>query len=238
MVPISCLVLRGGVAVAVAVLAFSLSGTIAVAQQIAVNVEGQAAQEASPDEEQLDDAYARQIVPFHTSEAPGTIIIDTGQRYLYLVQPNDRAIRYGIGVGRIGFQWSGVERVSQKEEWPDWRAPSEMVGRQPYLPRFMAGGPGNPLGARASISVTPSSASTEPTSRRRSGTPFRRDAFRLDNADVIDLYDRVQVGAKVLVRQAHVARDRHSPEAISLAPKPPALSLTISSALMVAGRPL
>ena len=145
MVPTSCLVLRGGLAVAVAVLASSLSGTIAVAQQIAVNVEGQAAQEASPDEEQPDDAYARQIVPFHTSEAPGTIIIDTGQRYLYLVQPNDRAIRYGIGVGRIGFQWSGVERVSQKQEWPDWRAPPEMVGRQPYLPRFMAGGPASPL---------------------------------------------------------------------------------------------
>jgi hypothetical protein len=116
MVPISYLVLRGGLAVAVAVLASSLSGTIAVAQQIAVNVEGQAAQETSPDEQQPDDAYARQIVPFHTSEAPGTIIIDTGQRYLYLVQPNDRAIRYGIGVGRIGFQWSGVERVSQKQE--------------------------------------------------------------------------------------------------------------------------
>ena len=111
MVSISCLVLRGGLAVAVAVLASSRR-TIAVAQQIAVNVEGQAVQEASPDEEQPDDAYARQIVPFHTNEAPGTIIIDTGQRYLYLVQPNDRAIRYGIGVGRIGFQWSGVERVS------------------------------------------------------------------------------------------------------------------------------
>jgi lipoprotein-anchoring transpeptidase ErfK/SrfK len=173
----TCLVLRRGVAVAVAFLASSLSGTIAVAQQIAVNVEGQAAQEASPDEEQPDDAYARQIVPFHTSEAPGTIIIDTGQRYLYLVQPNDRAIRYGIGVGRIGFQWSGVERVSQKQEWPDWRAPPEMVGRQPYLPRFMAGGPGNPLGARALYLGHSSSASTEPTSRRRSGTPFRRDAF-------------------------------------------------------------
>jgi lipoprotein-anchoring transpeptidase ErfK/SrfK len=101
MVPTSCVVLRGGLAVAAAVLASSLSGTIAVAQQIAVNVEGQAAQEASPDEEQPDDAYARQIVPFYTSEAPGTIIIDTGQRYLYLVQPNDRAIRYGIGVGRL-----------------------------------------------------------------------------------------------------------------------------------------
>ena len=177
MVPTSCLVLRGGVAVAVAVLAFSLSGTIAVAQQIAVNVEGQAAQEASPDEEQPDDAYARQIVPFHTSEAPGTIIIDTGQRYLYLVQPNDWAIRYGIGVGRIGFQWSGVERVSQKQEWPDWRAHRKWSDGSPiYLGSWRAVR-AIPSAREPSISVTPSSASTEPTSRRRSGTPFRRDAF-------------------------------------------------------------
>ena len=206
MVPISCLVLRGGLAVAVAVLASSLSGTIAVAQQIAVNVEGQPAQEASPDEEQPDDAYARQIVPFHSSEAPGTIIIDTGKRYLYLVQPNDRAIRYGIGVGRIGFQWSGVERVSQKQEWPDWRAPPEMVGRQPYLPRFMAGGPGNPLGARALYlghSVFRIHGTNQPETI---GHAVSSGCFRLDNADVIDLYDRVQVGAKVLVRQsAHVS---------------------------------
>src|ERR1700722_573922 len=149
MVATSRFLLRGGLAAAVAVLACSLSGTIAVAQQVAVNTQDQAASEPSPDEEQSGEASARQIVPFHTSEAPGTIIIDTGERYLYLVQPNDLAIRYGIGVGRVGFQWSGVERVSQKQEWPDWRVPSEMVGRQPYLPRFMAGGPGNPLGARA-----------------------------------------------------------------------------------------
>ena len=148
MVPTSRFVLRGALAAAVVVLASSLSGTIAVAQQVAVNTEDQAASEPSG-EERLGEADARQIVPFHTSEAPGTIIIDTGERYLYLVQSNDLAIRYGIGVGRVGFQWSGVERVSQKQEWPDWRVPSEMVGRQPYLPRFMAGGPGNPLGARA-----------------------------------------------------------------------------------------
>src|SRR3984957_19905690 len=148
MVPASRFVLRGALAAAVAVLASSLSGTIAVAQQVAVNTEDQAASEPS-DEERSGEADARQIVPFRTSEAPGTIIIDPGERDLYLVQPNDLAIRYGIGVGRVGFQWSGVERVSQKQEWPDWRVPSEMVGRQPYLPRFMAGGPGNPLGARA-----------------------------------------------------------------------------------------
>ena len=130
----------------------------------------------------------------------------TGQRYLYLVQPNDRAIRYGIGVGRIGFQWSGVERVSQKQEWPDWRAPPEMVGRQPYLPRFMAGGPGNPLGARALYlghSVFRIHGTNQPETI---GHAVSSGCFRLDNADVIDLYDRVQVGAKVLVRQsAHVS---------------------------------
>ena len=200
MVPTSCLVLRGGLALAVAVLASSLSGTSAVAQQIAVNVEGQASQEASPDEEQPGEAYARQIVPFHTSEAPGTIIIDTGQRYLYLVQQNDRAIRYGIGVGRIGFQRSGVERVSQKLEWPDWRAPPEMVGRQPYLPRFMAGRPGNPLGPRAldpGHSVFRIHGTNQPETI---GHAVSSGCFRLDNAD------RVQVGAKVLVRQsAHVS---------------------------------
>ena len=220
MVPTPCLVLRIGLAVAVAVLASSLSGTIAVAQQIAVNVEGQAAQEASPDEEQPDDAYARQIVPFHTSEAPGTIIIDTGQRYLYLVQPNDRAIRYGIGVGRIGFQWSGVERVSQKQEWPDWRAPPEMVGRQPYLPRFSwrRGSGQSPRGAESRpLSLGHSVFRIHGTNQpETTGTPFRRDAFAYDNADVIDSlslslslslsHDRVQVGAKVLVRQsAHVS---------------------------------
>jgi lipoprotein-anchoring transpeptidase ErfK/SrfK len=176
MVPTSRFVLRGGLAAAVAVLASSLSGTIAVAQQVAVNTEDQAASEPS-DEERSGEADARQIVPFHTSEAPGTIIIDTGERYLYLVQPNNLAIRYGIGVGRIGFQWSGVERVSQKQEWPDWHVPSEMVRRQPYLPRFMAAVQAIPSAREPSISGTPSSASTERTSRRRSGTPFHRDAF-------------------------------------------------------------
>jgi lipoprotein-anchoring transpeptidase ErfK/SrfK len=204
--PTSRFVLRGALAAGVAVLTSSLSGTIAVAQQVAVNAEDQVASEPSQDEERLGDADARQIVPFHTTEAPGTIIIDTGERYLYLVQPNDLAIRYGIGVGRVGFQWSGVERVSQKQEWPDWRAPSEMVGRQPYLPRFVAGGPGNPLGARA-IYLGHSVFSIHGTNQPETiGHAVSSGCFSLDNADVIDLYDRVQVGAKVLVRQsAHVS---------------------------------
>ena len=205
MVPTSRFVLRGALAAAVGVLASSLPGTIAVAQQIAVNTEDQAANEPSG-EERSGEADARQIVPFRTSEAPGTIIIDTGERYLYLVQPNDLAIRYGIGVGRVGFQWSGVERVSQKQEWPDWRVPSEMAGRQPYLPRFMAGGPGNPLGARALYlghTVFRIHGTNQPETI---GHAVSSGCFRLDNADVIDLYDRVQVGAKVVVRQStHVS---------------------------------
>jgi lipoprotein-anchoring transpeptidase ErfK/SrfK len=206
MVATSRFVLRGTLAAAFAVLASSLPGTIAVAQQLAVNTEDQAASKPSPDEERSGSADARQIVPFHTSEAAGTIIIDTGERYLYLVQPNDLAIRYGIGVGRVGFQWSGIERVSQKQEWPDWPAPPEMVGRQPYLPRFMAGGPGNPLGARALYlghTVFRIHGTNQPETI---GHAISSGCFRLDNADVIDLYDRVQIGAKVLIRQsAHVS---------------------------------
>ena len=202
MVPTSRFVLRGALAAAVTVLASSHSGTIAVAQQVAVNTEDQAASEPSPDEEQSGEASARQIVPFHTSEAPGTIIVDTGERYLYLVQPEGLAIRYGIGVGRVGFQWSGIERVSQKQEWPDWRVPAEMIGRQPYLPRFMAGGPGNPLGARALYlghTVFRIHGTNQPETI---GHAVSSGCIRLDNADVIDLYDRVQIGAKVLVKQS------------------------------------
>src|SRR5204863_4408234 len=93
--------------------------------------------------------FRRQIVDYRTSEAPGTIIIDTPNTYLYLVLGNGRAIRYGIGVGRDGFTWAGTQSIARKQEWPDWHPPAAMIGRQPYLPRFMAGGPGNPLGARA-----------------------------------------------------------------------------------------
>ena len=195
MVGTSRLVLRAAVAAGVAVLAASLSGTIAFAQQVAAYTEDQ---QPAPDAE----AHSRQIVPFHTSEAPGTIIVDTAERYLYLVQPNDLAIRYGIGVGRLGFQWSGIERVSRKEEWPDWTPPPEMVGRQPYLPRFMAGGPGNPLGARA-LYLGHTEFRIHGTNQPETiGHAVSSGCIRLDNADVIDLYNRVQVGAKVVVRQS------------------------------------
>jgi lipoprotein-anchoring transpeptidase ErfK/SrfK len=212
MISTSRFVLRGAMAAAIAVCVSYNSGISAVAQQVAVNSENgtsaddQTARDLFPDEERPTDAETRQIVPFHTSEAPGTIIVDTGERSLYLVQPNDKAIRYGIGVGRLGFQWSGVERVSQKQEWPDWRVPAEMIGRQPYLPRFMAGGPGNPLGARALYlghTVFRIHGTNQPETI---GHAVSSGCIRLDNADVIDLYDRVQVGAKVVVKQAPGAR--------------------------------
>src|SRR6185437_2457042 len=97
----------------------------------------------------LPERLRRAVVTYNTREAPGTIVIDTGHTTLYYVLGDNRAIRYGVGVGRQGFTWSGVQTISRKAEWPDWHPPAEMIARQPYLPRFMAGGPGNPLGARA-----------------------------------------------------------------------------------------
>ena len=102
-----------------------------------------------PTEEEPPPAYRRQLVLFRSSEPPGTIIVHTSERFLYVVQPGGRALRYGIGVGRDGFQWQGLMKITRKQEWPDWTPPPEMIERQPYLPRFMAGGPGNPMGARA-----------------------------------------------------------------------------------------
>src|SRR3954464_5519045 len=98
---------------------------------------------------ELPARLKRQVVNYATREAPGTIIIDTPNTYLYLVLGNGQALRYGIGVGRDGFTWSGVQSITKKSEWPDWTPPAEMIARQPYLPRYMAGGAGNPLGARA-----------------------------------------------------------------------------------------
>jgi lipoprotein-anchoring transpeptidase ErfK/SrfK len=144
----------------------------------------------------------RQVVDYRTGEAPGTVIIDTPHTYLYFVLGNGRAIRYGIGVGREGFTWSGTQTVTRKAEWPDWTPPPEMVQRQPYLPRFMAGGPQNPLGARAmylggtEYRIHGTNAPTTIGGRVSSG------CIRLTNDDVIDLYGRVTVGTKVIVLPA------------------------------------
>jgi lipoprotein-anchoring transpeptidase ErfK/SrfK len=147
-----------------------------------------------------DGPFARQVVFFRSSEPAGTVVIHTSERFLYVVQGNNRALRYGIGVGREGFTWSGLVKVSRKAEWPDWTPPPEMIQRQPYLPRFMAGGKGNPMGARAlylGSTVYRVHGTNQPETI---GHAVSSGCFRLANGDVIDLYDRVAVGAKVIIR--------------------------------------
>jgi len=164
----------------------------------------------------------RQTVSYSGQEAAGTIIIDTPNTYLYYVLGGGKAIRYGIGVGREGFTWSGVKSVERKAEWPDWVPPAEMIERQPYLPRFVAGGPGNPLGARAmylSGSVYRIHGTNQPASI---GTRVSTGCIRMVNADVIDLYARVSVGAKVVVlpmthRAVPVAQAKPAPAPQSMA---------------------
>ena len=147
-----------------------------------------------------DGPFARQVVFFRTSEAPGTVVIHTSERFLHVVMGNNRALRYGIGVGREGFTWSGLVRISRKAEWPDWTPPPEMIQRQPYLPRFMAGGPGNPMGARAlylGSTIYRIHGTNQPETI---GHAVSSGCFRLANGDVIDLYSRIPVGAKVVIR--------------------------------------
>ena len=149
----------------------------------------------------------RATVNYQTNEAPGTVIVDTQNTYLYYVLGGGQAIRYGIGVGREGFTWSGVKTVERKSEWPDWTPPPEMIARSPYLPRFMAGGATNPLGARAMYlsgsfyRIHGTNAPSTIGSRATAG------CIRMVNDDVIDLYERVKVGAKVVVLPA---AERHA----------------------------
>jgi lipoprotein-anchoring transpeptidase ErfK/SrfK len=148
---------------------------------------------------QLPARLQRQMVSYPTREAPGTVIIDTPNTYLYLVLGHGQAMRYGIGVGRNGFTWSGVQSITKKSEWPDWTPPPEMISRQPYLPRYMAGGPGNPLGARAMYlggTVYRIHGTNAPGTI---GTRVSSGCIRLTNEDVADLYSRVTVGTKVVV---------------------------------------
>jgi lipoprotein-anchoring transpeptidase ErfK/SrfK len=142
----------------------------------------------------------RATVNFDTKEKPGTIVINTGERRLYYVLGEGRAIRYGIGVGRPGFTWKGVKSVTMKREWPDWSPPEVMLKRQPGLPRYMAGGPGNPLGARAMYlgsTIYRIHGSNEPDTI---GEAVSSGCFRLTNDDVIDLYNRVQIGTRVIIQ--------------------------------------
>ena len=186
-----------------------ICGTIAAVGLIFSSSHGYAQQPNDSDEPgliaddsyQLDQEWQKQVVYYRTTEAPGTIIISTAERHLYLVQPGGRALRYGIGVGRDGFQWQGLLNITKKAEWPDWTPPPEMIARQPYLPRFMAGGPGNPLGARAMYLGTTVYRIHGTNRPDTIGTKVSSGCFRLVNNDVSDLYDRVPVGTKVVVRQ-------------------------------------
>ena len=171
-------------------------------QQVELTTDEQPGYQPSPGEEELSGPFQRQLVYFRATEPAGTVIVYTSQRFLYVVQGNNRALRYGIGVGRDGFQWAGLLKISRKAEWPDWIPPSEMIARQPYLPRFMAGGPGNPLGARAlylGSTIYRIHGTNQP---QTIGHAVSSGCFRLINGDVIDLYDRVPVGTKVVVRHA------------------------------------
>ena len=149
----------------------------------------------------LADQYQRQAVYYRSQHPVGTIIVETRERHLYLIESETRALRYGIGVGREGFTWSGLLQITQKQEWPDWHPPPEMIQRQPYLPRFMAGGPGNPLGARAMYLGGTVYRSHGTNAPETIGHAVSSGCFRLVNEDVIDLYDRVPVGTRVIVRQ-------------------------------------
>jgi lipoprotein-anchoring transpeptidase ErfK/SrfK len=147
----------------------------------------------------LPERLRRTIVALDTGEAPGTIIIDTGNTALYYVLGQGRAIRYGVGVGREGFTWSGVQTISHKAEWPDWHPPAQMIARQPYLPRFMAGGPGNPLGARAMYLGSSDYRIHGTNDPSTIGKFVSSGCIRLTNEDVSDLFSRVAVGARVVV---------------------------------------
>src|SRR6478752_1058150 len=148
---------------------------------------------------QLPPQFRRTLVDYGTKEPVGTIIIDTPNTYLYLVLGDGKALRYGIGVGREGFTWAGVEKVSKMAEWPDWNPPEEMIVRQPYLPRFMAGGEGNPLGARALYlgnTVYRIHGTNQPSTI---GHFVSSGCIRLTNPDIEDLYNRVNVGTRAVV---------------------------------------
>ena len=147
----------------------------------------------------MDPRFLRQEVAYDGREAPGTVVIDTRNHFLYLVEGEGRAIRYGIGVGRPGFTWSGTHAISAKKQWPDWTPPDEMLRGQPYLPHFVPGGPNIPLGARAlylGSTLYRIHGSNEPWTI---GTNVSSGCIRMRNADVVDLYERVKVGTKVVV---------------------------------------
>ena len=155
----------------------------------------------APDEANypIDPQFMRQVVAYNGDEKPGTIIVDTPDKFLFLVEDGGKALRYGIGVGRPGFTWSGVKTITAKKEWPDWTPPPEMIARQPGIPHFMAGGIGNPLGARAMYlgsTLYRIHGSNEPWTI---GQNVSSGCIRMRNEDVEDLYNRVKIGTKVVI---------------------------------------
>jgi lipoprotein-anchoring transpeptidase ErfK/SrfK len=213
-------------------------------RQIAPQVQAeppQAAPHVGDENAELAPRLRRQIVDYASKEAPGTIIIDTPHTFLYYVLGGGKAIRYGIGVGRKGFTWAGVKSVVRKTEWPDWYPPPEMLQRQPYLPRMMAGGPGNPLGARAMYIGGTQYRIHGTNNPATIGKHVSSGCIRMTNDNAIDLYNRVKIGAKVIVlpqngaptqeakapaqnwrakAQAAIERARHqAPQPLSYAPE-------------------
>jgi lipoprotein-anchoring transpeptidase ErfK/SrfK len=162
-------------------------------------------------ESELRPEFQRRVVSYSSKEAPGTIIVDTTNTYLYLVLGGGKALRYGIGVGREGFTWSGVKTIERKAEWPDWTPPPEMIARQPYLPRFVAGGETNPLGARAMYLDNSIYRLHGTNAPETIGEHVSSGCIRMVNDDVIDLYNRVHVGTKVIVLPPGARRASASP---------------------------
>jgi len=200
---------------------FTLSAAPAAAQALSYGPANAAPSYSfAPDQDEAaPPALQRQVVAYGGTEAAGTIIIDPAHTSLYLTLGGGRALRYGIGVGRQGFEWSGVETITRKAEWPDWIPPSSMVARQPYLPRWVAGGPGNPLGARALYLGHTDyriHGTNDPTSI---GKHMSSGCIRMLNQDVIDLFSRVQVGTKVIVLSDGRARQISYAPARGVAPQ-------------------
>ena len=169
---------------------------LAVAQNLPFN---QILREPVTREDIPADELRRRVVEYPSREPAGTIIVDTAHTFLYFVLGGGRALRYGIGVGREGFTWAGVQQITRKSEWPDWNPPPEMIARQPYLPRFVAGGPGNPLGARAMYLGGTQYRIHGTNDPSTIGKQVSSGCIRLTNEDVSDLYSRVGVGARVVV---------------------------------------
>ncbi len=206
--------------------ALALSTAPAAAQFFPASPQYPAAPQYAPQPEpqdgdtDLSSSLQRQVVAYSSNEPAGTIVIDTPHAFLYLTLGGGKALRYGIGVGREGFTWSGTETIVRKAEWPDWFPPAEMVARQPYLPRFVAGGPGNPLGARAmylGASVYRIHGTNDPTTI---GKFVSSGCIRMTNTDVQDLFGRVDVGTKVVVLPKVATRPATGAVHASVSPAP------------------